>query len=288
MGASQGESMKILVTGSDGQLGLALQRQNSNHELVCCDRSKLDIANKEEVNRIVTAERPNSIINCAAFTNVDGCESDQEKAMLINGQSVGFLREAAAGVDAKLIQISTDYVFDGSKEAPYLETDEPNPVSIYGQSKLLGEQLAGKDALIVRTSWVMSHDGKNMLKTILNLLEGENDLFFVSDQIGCPTFTDDLASGIFSLIEKDLSGVFHVTNDGAVSWYQFAVEVAELSGANPDRVLPITTSELTPPRPARRPANSVLANQGIIDSGLSPLPHHLVSLERLLKKMNSQ
>ena len=280
--------MKILITGSDGQLGLALQRQNSNHELVCCDRSKLDIADKEEVNRIVAAERPNSIINCAAFTNVDGCESDQEKAMSINGQSVGFLREAAAGIDAKLVQISTDYVFDGSKETPYLEADQPNPVSIYGQSKLLGEQLAGEDALIVRTSWVMSHDGKNMLKTILSLLEGEDDLFFVNDQIGCPTFTDDLASGIFSLIKEDLSGVFHVTNGGPVSWHQFAVEVAELSGSNPDRVMPIATSDLVPPRPAKRPANSVLANQGLIDSDLNPLPHHRVSLEQLLKETDSQ
>lgn len=276
--------MKILVTGSDGQLGLALQRQNNNYELVCCSRSKLNIENKEEVARCIDIEQPNIIINCAALTDVDGCESYPEKAMSANGYSVEFLSTAAKKIGAKLVQISTDYVFDGSKESPYLESDEPNPLSIYGQSKLLGEQLAGDDALIIRTSWVMSNDGKNMLRTILNLLGGEADLFFVNDQIGCPTFTDDLASSIYALVQEDTSGIFHITNSGVASWHQFATKVAQLSGADTKRVKPIATSELKPRRPAERPANSVLKNEKLITCGFSPLPSYIETLGSIIQK----
>ena len=276
--------MKILITGSKGQLGLAFQRQTTSHEIICCDRSQLNIEDKEEVRRLIKLERPDIIINCAAFTDVDGCEIHCKKAMSVNGHSVGFLSAAAAEVDAKLVQISTDYVFDGLKDSPYLESDTPNPLSIYGESKLLGEQLAGKDALIIRTSWIMSNDGKNMLRTILNLLEKEGDIFFVNDQKGCPTFTDDLAPVILSLIQKDLSGIFHITNSGEVSWYQFAAEVARLSGADVERVKPISTSELTPKRLAKRPMNSVLENKKLLDSGFSPLPSHTETLRSIFLK----
>ena len=280
--------MKILITGSAGQLGLAFQRQNIGHDLVCYNRSALDIGDKEAVQSTVFNERPDVIVNCAAFTNVDGCETHVEEAMRINGTSVGFLSKAAKESNAKLVQISTDYVFDGRKQGPYLESDKPNPLSVYGKSKLLGEELAGEAALIVRTSWVMSSDGKNMLKTILHLLDGKEDLFFVDDQKGCPTFTDDLALTVLSLIEKDLSGIFHVTNGGAVSWYEFAVSIAQFLNVDVQRVKAISTSELTPQRPAERPANSVLANQALSDSECELLPHHLLSLERLLEKIDSK
>ena len=276
--------MKILLTGSDGQLGLAFQRQNNDHELVCYNRSALNIGNQQEVNKVVSNEQPDAIVNCAAFTNVDGCETQVEEAMHINGTAVGFLSKAAEINNAKLIQISTDYVFDGQKKEPYVESDNPNPLSVYGKSKLLGEELAGDSALIVRTSWVMSCDGKNMLNTVLHLLEGGEDLFFVEDQIGCPTFTDDLASAIYDLIQEKMSGIFNVTNNGVASWHQFATEVARLSGVDTKRIKPIATSELIPQRPARRPANSVLGNKKLLDYGFSPLPTYTKTLSSIIQK----
>ena len=178
--------------------------------------------------------------------------------MRINGTAVGILAREANAIGAHLVQISTDYVFDGTKNEPYVETDLPNPLSAYGRSKLLGEQLAGTGNLIVRTAWVMGPDGNNMLKTILRLLEEHAVLHFVNDQVGCPTFTDDLALGILSLIDEQAVGIFHLTNANPISWYQFAQEVATATGANPNRVLPVSTEYLQPPRPAPRPQNSVL------------------------------
>jgi dTDP-4-dehydrorhamnose reductase len=274
--------MKILVTGGSGQLGLALQRQTGNHELVAFDRTALDITNAAQVASVFTREQPDAVINCAAWTDVDACESDPEKAMLVNGTAVGILAREAANANAQLVQISTDYVFDGTKESPYAEDDLPNPVSVYGESKLLGEQLAGLEALIIRTSWVMGPDGHNMLKTVLHLLEGSDDLHFVDDQRGCPTFTDDLSGVIISLIEKTATGLIHVTNAGIVSWYQFACEVAQVIGESLNRLHPISTSDVDPPRLAPRPANSALENLRLQDFGVSALPSYSQTLRLAL------
>ncbi len=155
-------------------------------------------------------------------------------------------------------------------------------MSAYGHAKLAGELLAGPDALVVRTSWVVGLDGRNMLRTALHLLAGDDDLQFVDDQTGCPTFTDDLATGILALVDLGVTGMFHVTNAGPVSWYDFVREVAEVIGADPGRVHPISTKELDPPRLAVRPTNSVLENRAMADAGLESLPHYRTTLERVM------
>ena len=268
--------MKILVTGGGGQLGLALQRQGGAHDLVAFDRTSLDITDAVQVARVFARERPEAVINCAAWTDVDACEGDPEKAMRINGTAVGTLAREAKNVGAHLVQISTDYVFDGTKKGPYVETDLPNPLSVYGKSKLLGEQLAGHDGLVVRTAWVMGPDGNNMLKTILRLLKEHEVLHFVDDQIGCPTFTDDLAIGILALIAKKETGISHLTNSGSVSWFQFAQEVSIATENDPNRVLPVSTEQLEPSRPAPRPQNSVLGTCLTNQASAQPVlrPHH--------------
>ena len=275
--------MKILVTGGGGQLALALQRQSGRHALIALTKEGLDVTDQQQLKNVFEREQPEVVINCAAWTDVDACESNQQKAFAINGHAVSLLTETASLVGARLVQISTDYVFDGYKESPYLESDQPNPQSVYGKSKLLGEQLAGPDALIVRTAWLMGPDGNNMLQTILRLLRSPGDLHFVDDQVGCPTFTDDLAGALLALVEAKDAGIFHVTNAGPVSWFVFAREVAEAAGHDPGRVLPISTTDLVPSRPAPRPANSVLDNLKLVDSGYSQLAPHLDRLNVLLK-----
>tara|TARA_B100000131_G_scaffold89957_1_gene86636 strand:- start:9683 stop:10534 length:852 start_codon:yes stop_codon:yes gene_type:complete len=276
--------MKILVTGGAGQLGLAFKRQPHLKNLIVLDRGHLDITDNSQIEKVLKEELPEVVVNCAAWTDVDGCEENPDRAMTTNGHAVGYLAESAKEIGAKVVQISTDYVFDGHKETPYVETDLPNPLSVYGESKLLGENLAGSDALTIRTSWVVSLDGKNMLRTILNLLESNDDLYFVDDQIGCPTFTDDLAKTILLLIDKQVSGVFHVTNTDSVSWYGFAHEVSNIVGADTRRLHPIPTTELRPQRAAPRPRNSVLENRNLSNIGVSPLPPFSMSLKNSLEK----
>ena len=160
------------------------------------------------------------------------------------------------------------------KKDPYIETDEPNPISVYGQSKLLGEQLAGEKSLIVRTSWLFSRHSRNILETILDLLDSNENFYFVNDQIGCPTYSLDLATCLLNLIESSASGIFHVTNQDSVSWYEFAIRIAEVANLDSSKICPISTEELNPPRPAKRPMNSVLENRSLYNSGFSLLRSH--------------
>jgi dTDP-4-dehydrorhamnose reductase len=282
VGTTKGAFVKILVTGSNGQLGLALQRQSGGHRLVGLPREDLDITNAAQVAEVFAREQPAVVINCAGWTDVDGCEGDHEKALSVNGSAVGTLAHEASNVSAQLVQISTDYVFDGTKKEPYTEIDRPNPLSIYGKSKLSGESLAGPSALIVRTSWLMGPDAPNMLQTVLGLLDGSGNLTFVDDQTGCPTFVDDLAAGLLHLVAAKSTGIFHLTNAGPVSWFQFAQEVAELVGVNPARVVPILTTDLSPIRPACRPTYSTLSNQKYNNEGFTPLSDHSEPLRELL------
>ena len=276
--------MRILITGGAGQVGKAFSRQVQNHELFACSRSELDISDPISISKAIESYRPDVIINCGALTDVDKCETSPELAMNINGHAVGLLATQAEKCGASLVQISTDYVFDGEKDGPYLETDPTKPISVYGQSKLLGEQLAGSGALIVRTSWVMGLDGNNILVKILRLLDEGGELKFVDDQIGCPTFTDDLVNVVMKLVESDVTGVVHVTNGGSTSWFDFAQHVAECAGSDPKQVSPISGSELN--RPARRPKNSALENRRLSDLGFPQLPHYLDSLDHLLSNEN--
>jgi dTDP-4-dehydrorhamnose reductase len=181
--------------------------------------------------------------------------------------------------------VSTDYVFDGTKVGPYVETDEPNPASVYGRSKLAGELAVGPDAIVARTSWVCGRYGANMVKTILRVASQPGTLRFVDDQRGHPTFAEGLAAKLVELVDAGQHGVFHVTHQGAVSWYEFARAVLAAAGDDPDRVEPITTDQLDPPRRARRPANSVLENAALVDAGLPILEHHEVALERLIRQL---
>ena len=232
----------------------------------------LDITDTAVVANLINTLRPDTIINCAAWTNVDACESDPVRADRINHLAVAGLAEASAAIGAHLVQVSTDYVFDGSKTTAYDETDAPNPQSVYGQTKLAGERAAGAAATIVRTSWVYSRHGGNMVATILRLAAQHDELSFVDDQRGNPTYTADLARPLRDLAAARQPGIVHVTNTETVSWYEFARAVLESTGADPQRVRAITTAELDPPRPATRPANSALSNARLAALGHEPLP----------------
>jgi dTDP-4-dehydrorhamnose reductase len=217
---------------------------------------------------------------------VDACEVDPDLAWRSNALATQHVAEAAALVGAHVTYLSTDYVFDGTKPEPYVEWDLPNPLSVYGTSKLAGERAVGPDATIVRTSWVCGAHGANMVKTILRLAaDPEASLTFVDDQRGCPTFAADLAVAVHRLASRRMPGTFHVTNQGAVSWYELACMVVAAAGHDPARVRPISTSELVPARPAPRPANSVLDNAALRLLGLPLLPELDVALPALVKEL---
>jgi dTDP-4-dehydrorhamnose reductase len=206
----------------------------------------------------------------------------------VNALGVRHVADAARRVDAPVYHVSTDYVFDGTKTTPYVEWDTPNPQSVYGASKLGGERELDPGSTIVRTSWICGFHGGNMVKTILRLAGEHPSLSFVDDQRGHPTFADDLAAALKQLVIDRRPGTFHVTNQGAVSWYEFAREVLLAAGDDPDRVSPIATADLHPPRPAPRPTNSVLDNAAWRLSGLPLLPDFRESLQRLVSRLLAQ
>ena len=280
--------MKILVTGANGQLGQDLMRVivAAGDEAVGIDIDTVDITSREAVHEALVTIHPDAVINCAAFTAVDACEDNAETAMLVNGTAVRWVTEASDAVGAHLVHVSTDYVFDGTKIGPYVETDTPNPQSVYGSTKLAGELEAlanGSGVAVVRTSWVCGFYGNNMVKTVHKLAQERDSLSFVNDQIGHPTFTSDLAPLLHRLAVDRRDGLFHGTNQGAVSWYEFVQEIVRLMGKDPGMVHPITTAELQPPRPAKRPANSVLDNKALRDAGYAPTRDFREPLAELLR-----
>jgi dTDP-4-dehydrorhamnose reductase len=269
--------VRLLVTGAGGQLGhdVVAAGTSGGEDVLGLGHAELDVGERSAVLDAVTAWRPDVVVNCAAWTAVDACESDPERAMRSNGLGVRWVAEACDSVGAHLVQLSTDYVFDGRLARPYHEWDRTNPLGVYGATKLAGEREAlvlGPAATVVRTSWVSGEHGANMVKTILRLLAAGGDapgrLAFVDDQRGCPTFTADLAPLLLRLAAERRSGVHHVTNQGAVTWFEFARAVTAAAGYDPDVVRPIATAELDPPRPAPRPANSVLDNAALRDAGI--------------------
>ena len=284
--------MKVLVTGAGGQLGTDLARlleSQPHHQVVAATRSMLDVEDRDQVMSAITSLSPQLIIHAAAWTAVDACEADPDRAWRANALACRHVAEAAAATGAHLVAVSTDYVFDGTAADPYTEWDKTNPLSMYGRSKLGGENeiralLPG--ATIARTSWVCGANGSNMVKTVLRLAaSGTFPLRFVDDQRGCPTFTEDLASMLARLGIARLPGTFHVTNQGSTSWFGFAREVLRAAGLDPSRVEPIKTDQLDPPRPARRPANSVLDNTALRLSGIPLLPDYREPLERTVKTL---
>lgn len=279
--------MRLLVTGAGGQLGhdLVLHCASRGDDVIALTHRQLDVADRDAVHDAVRAIRPDVLVNAAAWTAVDACEADPARAFRDNADAVRWLREACDATGSHLVQISTDYVFDGRLDRPYREDDATNPLSVYGSSKLAGERAAGDAATIVRTSWVCGAHGKNMVKTVLTLLAGDAPLRFVDDQRGCPTFTPDLARMVRRLAGERRRGVLHVTNQGAVSWFEFVGDVVEAAGGDRGRVVAIATADLQPPRPAPRPANSVLDNAALRTAGIPLLRHYREPLGELVDEL---
>ena len=276
---------KVLITGGGGQLATDLATAFPSMDTIVLNRGQLDVSRKADVHAAIQHYKPNVIINTAAFTNVDKCESNDEIAQSTNSYGVRNLVQAADRAGAQMVQISTDYVFDGTLGRPYIESDTTNPLSVYGKTKLEGEKAVREGDLLVRTSWLCGTHGSNILKTIIALAQQDKALTFVNDQIGHPSFTSDIALVISNLIDVEAKGTFHVTNQGAVSWFEFAQTVLNSMGRSPAQVSPTTTAELRPPRAAVRPANAALQNDALQWAGLPLAPHFQETLPRLVKDL---
>lgn len=270
---------KWLITGSDGQLGTDLQQvlaETPEDMVTAVDVKDLDITDRAAVVRFVEDLRPDVIINAAAYTAVDNAETDEERAYTINATGPALLAAAAARVDAKLIHVSTDYVFSGDADRPYEADDEPSPRSAYGRTKLAGElavrELAPNLGYVVRTAWVYGATGANFVKTMVKLEASNDTLNVVDDQRGSPTWAKDLARALVELGRSDApAGTYHCTGSGDTTWYGFTQAIFEEIGKDPARVLPTTTDKF--PRPAPRPAYSVLSDKAWRDAGLTPMPN---------------
>ncbi len=278
--------MIVLITGGEGQLGRELAKKLANHHQVySLGKAELDITKKEEVENVVTSLNPEVIIHTAAYTSVDHCETDIKKAMIVNGIGTSYIALAARKVDANLIYISTDYVFDGLSRVEYKEEQNPNPLSIYGLSKWIGEQFTINicNGTVIRTSWLYGHDGKNFVKTMLSLANQKKEIQVVNDQIGSPTYVPDLADTIKQLIYKK-SGIYHVSNSGFCSWYDFAQAIFMENGLNQGLIKPISTNDYGALAP--RPHYSVLGHKALINAGISPLRHWREALKEFIREEN--
>ena len=279
--------MKVLVTGAGGALGRELVNVFAGHDVIAASHEVLDVADRDAVLQAAGATAPDAIVHAGAWTNVDGCELDPDQAFRVNSLGTRNVVEAARLTHGRVCYVSTDYVFDGRANRPYVEWDPTNPVSMYGRSKLGGEQELGPEDTIVRTSWVCGRHGKNFVKTILERAKTGQALTVVDDQHGCPTFTEDLAEMIRRLVVERRPGLFHVTNQGPTTWFALARELVTLAGLDPEQVQPIATAELDPPRPAPRPAYSVLDNAALRLGGVALLADYHEPLERLVKELVS-
>jgi dTDP-4-dehydrorhamnose reductase len=251
--------MRFLITGAGGQLGRALQAALANDEITALTRSQLDITRLRDVTEAIAIHRPDIVINAAAYTNVDGAETEREEAYRCNALGPRNLALATSTRKIPLLHFSTDYVFDGSSERPYHEFDQTRPLSVYGKSKLAGEQAVADfnpSHYIVRTAWLYSSDGKNFPKTMLTLSE-RDEVRVVNDQYGSPTYAPHLAAAIVDLIETGSYGIYHLAGNGGASWYELTLKLYQLCGIG-TRVRPVATSEF--PRPAVRPRYSVLTS----------------------------
>lgn len=278
--------MKVIVTGAGGQLGLDLVSVlEQSCEVFALDRKQLDVTNYDQSEKIIHSIQPDIIIHCAAYTSVDLAESEEDLAFLINAEGTKNMATIAEAVGAKMCFISTDYVFDGLSAVPYKENDNTNPQSVYGKSKRAGEQFTQEIStkyFIVRTSWVYGQHGNNFVKTMLKLSKEHNQLKVVADQIGSPTYTLDLANFLAKLIVTHKYGIYHATNSGTCSWYEFAKAIFEENDIAV-RVNPCHTEEF--PRPAPRPKYSVLDHGAIRENGFEDLRHWREALHHFLSQL---
>ncbi len=280
----------ILVTGANGQLGTELrQLKNSfpQYQFIFVARDELDITNAEPVNNFFHSSAPSYCINCAAYTAVDKAETEIESAFAVNSKATAILAAVCKEYNAQFIHISTDYVFDGTATTPYTEESKTNPVSVYGKSKLEGEQKAlevNPASIIIRTAWVYSEFGKNFVKTMLRLMNDKPEIGVVSDQVGSPTYAADIAMAIMNIISSGNwhPGIYHFSNEGIISWFDFAIAIKELSGSS-CKVNPITTAQY--PTPAKRPAYSVMNSHKISNTYGIPLVGWRQSLQTCLQRI---
>ncbi|MEH7557859.1 dTDP-4-dehydrorhamnose reductase [Priestia megaterium] len=278
-------SQKVLITGANGQLGKELVEvfSESGFDVYGFGRDKMDITNQEQVQDVINTIKPNIVLHSAAYTKVDLAESEPEQAFLINAYGTRNVAVVAEEVGAKFVYISTDYVFDGTSTEPYNEFSPTSPLGVYGKSKLAGEQFVRdfhSKFFIVRTSWVYGKHGANFVKTMLKLGEERKELSVVADQTGCPTYTLDLATAILELVATKKYGVYHISNSGSCSWFEFAKAIFEKSNLDV-KVLPCTTADF--PRPAARPTYSVFEHMSIRVNKIKPMRNWEEGLSSFLK-----
>ena len=279
--------MKVLIAGAGGQLGRALQRTIPHQrEVVALTSAGFDITDAMRVDQVVAEHRPDLIINAAAYTAVDRAEGEVELADAVNHLGAGYLAKAARAVGSRLVHVSTDFVFGGNASQPYRPNSPTSPLSVYGATKLAGERAVGQDAMIVRTAWVYGPDGGNFLNTMLRLMGDRDEIAVVCDQIGTPTSVDSLAEAIWDLSRQDRNGVWHYTDSGVASWYDFAVAIKEEARAmglldRDPMIKPISSAQY--PTPAKRPSFSVLDKQETFDALGRHSPHWRANLRQILK-----
>lgn len=280
--------MKVLVTGANGQLGydVVKELQKQNIECYGATRQDFDIVDFEATKKFITNYMPDAVIHCAAYTAVDKAEDEQGLCYLVNASATENIAEICRKINAKMLYISTDYVFDGTKDGFYEVDDEPNPINVYGKTKLLGEQAVQKildKYFIVRISWVFGEHGNNFVKTMLRLGKERKEINVVADQYGSPTYTADLAPLLVEMIKTEKYGVYHATNEGVCTWAEFAEEIFKIAGMNV-KVNHITTAEY--PTRAKRPMNSRLSKESLKDKIFFTLPVYSDAVNRYLLENN--
>lgn len=280
--------MRVLVTGAKGMLGSEVVKtlEMYGHEVWGTDISyaddKIDITRQDQIRHALSSFRPSWVLNCAAYTNVDLAEEHEDQALVLNAKGPDLLAHACRRLSIRLMHVSTDYVFDGAKGSPYTEEDAPNPINVYGASKLAGENAirhSMEDYIIVRTQWLIGHKGRNFVSTILSAAQINESLRVVNDQWGSPTFASDLARAMAQLLEADARGVYHVCNRGKATWFDLAKKAIEIVGLG-TKVIPVSTDEF--PRPAKRPPYSILSTKKFSEKTGKLMPLWQTSLENYI------
>ncbi|TDO94087.1 dTDP-4-dehydrorhamnose reductase [Halanaerobium saccharolyticum] len=280
--------MRVLVTGADGQLGYDVVKKlkGLDTEHIGVDKEDFDLTNETETKEFILDYQPDEIIHCAAYTDVDQAEVEKELCYKVNVEGTRYVAEAAKELDAKMLYISTDYVFDGQGEEPFEVTDEPNPINYYGETKYQGEQEVQKSLdkyFIVRTSWVFGEHGDNFVKTMLKLGKERDEISVVADQYGSPTYTGDLAELIIEMIRTDKYGIYHATNEGFCSWFEFAKEIFNVADIDV-KVRPVSSYKFE--TKAERPRNSKLSKVALFDNGFKKLIQYKESIRIYYKVSN--